>query len=361
MRQSVYCMLLALGFLMAAEFTLRALRRDGTLPYSYRKGGYLALVPELDEHGAGSIAIVGSSRAREAILSPTLEKALLAALRREKPKPGGATIEVRNYALSGAHADAVNQTIRHLLDAEPPPELIVYGVTPLQLETQRTDPAHHVSYTWEIGDAWDAFRRGAEDAPRYLPNAVRNELAHASWWVRLRPTVRAALRRPWSELAWQDLHEVWQAPEQQANPMRGQLPPKQQGKDRNRVIRVGKRRIEKYLDGLYQEPEYPHTRQVAWLRDSLSLCRESGVELLLVELPAAPALRRYSPEHTYPGFNRLFTELSNEFDVPFVPIDEVDVTFEARDFREQSHLTYVGAVKFSRALAPVIVREGRLR
>jgi hypothetical protein len=68
-------------------------------------------------------------------------------------------------------------------------------------------------------------------------------------------------------------------------------------------------------------------------------------------------LKHYSPKHTYPGFYRLMAELTERFGVSFVPVDDLDVSFEGRDYREQSHLTYVGAVKFTRALAPAIRRE----
>jgi hypothetical protein len=345
MRSSVHCLLLTVGLLVCAELGLRVVRGDATLPYSYRQGGYLALVPELDEHGAGEVAIVGSSRAREAILSPTLERVL-----RERGTPAS----VRNYAQSGAHADAVNQTIRHLLRADPAPKLIVYGVSPLQLETQRSDPASHLSYNWELEDAYDAFLRGAPDVTRYLPNAIRNELAHVSLLVRLRPTVRAALTESPRKPGWPNLDAVWRAPASDTNPMRGQLPPKQQGQHKNRVTRVSQARIDKYLKGLYQEPEYPYTRQVPWLRDSIELCRTAGVPLLLAEVPAAPILVANSPKHTYPGFYRLMRELAREFDVRFVALDDLDVSFDERDYREQSHTTYRGALKFTRALGPFI-------
>jgi hypothetical protein len=345
MRKSFYCLLSTAALLLAGELGLRGVRQDGTLPYGYEKDGYLALVPNLETYGAGAISVVGSSRAREDILCPTLEHAL---------GKRGVHEQVRNYALSGARADATNETIRHLLRASPRPELIVYGVSPMQLETMPTDPASHVSFTWELGDAWDALWRGAPDVAEYLPNATKNQLSDASLLFRLRQTMRVALTEPPTDPDWPDFDLVWNPPHDEQNPMLGQLPEKQQGKNRNQVLRVGARRIRKYLKGLYQEPEYPYTRQVPWLKDSLQLCQEAGVNLVLVEVPAAPALRQYSPARTYPGFYRLMTEVAKEFDVPFIRVKDVDVAFDWRDFREQSHMTYRGARKFTRALARFI-------
>src|SRR5688572_24607628 len=67
----------AVALLLLLEAVLRLANPRGVLPASRdRELAYRGVVPELLAYGAPDVAIIGSSRARQAVLAPQLSNAL---------------------------------------------------------------------------------------------------------------------------------------------------------------------------------------------------------------------------------------------------------------------------------------------
>jgi hypothetical protein len=63
------------------------------------------------------------------------------------------------------------------------------------------------------------------------------------------------------------------------------------------------------------------------------------------------------PRGTQKKFRRFMVDVARRYQAPFVPISELRASFEPHDFAEHSHLNYRGSLKYSEALAALVVES----
>lgn len=342
----------AFAVLLAAETGVRAVRSTTTLPYTPGVRAYRALGPELRELGAAPVSIVGSSRAREGLLVPRLAERWGLA-----PGPAG----VANYSLAGAHAADVEIVVRRMLESDRPPKLILYGMSPRQLATMEDGGrlTYRMPFLWLLSDWWEARTRIGDDADRLLPAAMKNELARHSSLFSMRPEIVDAVtdaKRPTSAFP-SAVKRLFSPVSVSAHPMRGTMPPWQQGRGRNRSRKLKPAAVKKYLGNRHRDEEWPNTWQLEHVRSLLRHARRAGVAVLLVEVPIHPVLDRHMPPGTTDSFRAAMVTLAAEEGTRFIAFESLGVEIPAKGFREQSHLNLRGATLYSDAVADVLKED----
>jgi hypothetical protein len=327
--------------LAAVELAAHRAHPSGTVPYSLEgPAEYRALDPELEAFGAARVSVVGSSRTREALVLPLL-RLLLA---QELPAPPS----VASYAIGGAHAAEVELIVRKLHAAEPPPEIVLYGLTPRQL-LDKGRPRNS-AYLWDLADWWEDRRQRGASLDRYLPQVLRNELARASRAYRFREEVREALRAPASADGSALLRAAFGERDAPRTPLRGDLSIWQREAP-HASWRMSPERVRAYVDSVWDPGLFTMERQEARLDALLARCREAGTAIALFEVPIAPILREHLPEGVYERFLDSVARAAHRHGVAFHTLSDLGVALEPGDFLEHSHLNSRGATKLTEALA----------
>jgi hypothetical protein len=334
--------------LLLLELALRGMNPAGRIAVGSEESdlGYRSVPFEL-QAGVPDVLVVGSSRARRGVLSPTLSQALSAA---HLPS------RVKNFALAGAEAEEVELVVRRIAEAEQHPKLIVWALSARELESRDERPSSHVRYLWRPQDWRRARRDVGSSSDQYLPHAVRNEAARWSYIARYRFELRELLQEPARKVTWRKLAAVFAPARDPATPMQGGMPSIFRKSDRNDAKRVSKARVKRYLGEAYREPGWPRIYQAEHLEATVRRARRAGIPLLLVEVPVHEMLERAMPRGTQQRFRKYLQEVEDRYQVQFVSVEELPEPFEPEDFREQSHLNFRGATKYTRALAPLVVQ-----
>lgn len=337
---------IAVGLLLLLEGVLRLANPRGVLPASMdRELAYRQVVPELLAYGGPDVAIVGSSRARRAVLAPGLRAALG---RRSKTSVG-------NFALGGAESEEIEGAMRRLLEASPRPRLFVWAISPREFEPREQRPVPQVGYLWRVSDWALARRELGSAADALLPNALRNEAARHSLLVRYRFAMRDLVEEPPARLG-RELSDIFRGKREDAT-VHGGIDPKFRTKDRNRVLDVNLEQVEKFIGDAYDAPDWPRNYQAEHFRGALAAARAARVPVLLVELPLHPLLETALPPRTIERFRSFVSEEAGRHGAKFVTIDRLDVELKLTDFHEHSHVNLRGAKKYTGALAAVVRSE----
>lgn len=338
----------ALSLLLLLEVALRGLNPAGRIAVGSEESdlGYRSVPFEL-EAGVPDVLVVGSSRARRGVLSPALSQALAAANRPSS---------VKNFALAGAEAEEVELVVRRIAEAKQHPKLIVWALSARELESRDERPSSHVRYLWRPQDWRRARRDVGGQADRYLPHAVRNEAARWSYIARYRFELREVLQESPRNLTWQRLSRIIAPEREPSTPMQGGMPSIFRKSDRNEAKSVSRARVKRYLGKAYREQGWPRIYQAEHLQAAVRSAQSAGIPILLVEVPVHEMLERAMPRGTQQRFRKYLQEVEDRYQVPVVSVEELPERFEPEDFREQSHLNYRGAVKYTRAVAPLVVQ-----
>jgi hypothetical protein len=335
---------IAAGLLLLLELVLRLMNPRGVLPATMdRELAYRAVVPELLGFGAPDVAIIGSSRARRAVLAP----ALRSALGRKRGR-----VSVGNFALGGAESEEIEAAVRRLLETSPPPRLLVWPISPREFEPRTERPVKQVGYLWRVPDWARARKALGAAADAHLPNAVRNELARHSYVIRYRFATRDLVEdrpRRWRR----DLFDVLTGERGEAT-LHGAIDPKFKSKSKNKVMEVDQDRVEKFIGRAYEASDWPRNYQSEHFRAALGVARARKVPVLLVELPLHPTLEAAFPPRTVERFRSFVEETARREGAAFVALERLDVRFVLTDFQEHSHVNYRGAQKYTNALTPIV-------
>jgi hypothetical protein len=335
---------IAVGLLLVLEGVLRLANPRGVLPASLdRELAYRAVVPELLGFGAPDVAIVGSSRARRAVLSPRLRAALAV---------GGSRPTVGNFALGGAEAEEMEGAVRRLLEANPRPSLLVWALSPREFEPRSRRPARQTAYLWRIPDWARARKAIGSDADAFLPDAVRNEAARHSFVVRYRFAMRDLLEDPPKRVG-HAIRAVFTGKRGETT-LHGGIDGKLRGKGKNSVLAFDRARVEEFIGDAYAAPDWPKNYQGEHFRAALGAARSAGVPLLVVELPLHPVLVSALPPGTIERYRSFVAEAARQNGASFVTTDRLDLDLELTDFHEHSHVNLRGAEKYTAALAPIV-------
>jgi hypothetical protein len=335
---------IAVGLLLLLEAVLRRANPSGVLPASMdRELAYRQVVPELLGFGAPEVVVIGSSRARRAVLAPRLRAALAA--RRDRPSVG-------NFALGGAESEEIEAVVRRLLEASPRPRLLVWAISPREFEPRTERPVPQVGYLWRVSD-WARSRASlGSPADALLPDALRNEAARASYLLRYRFAIRDLVEDPPKRVG-RTLADLFTGKRRDAT-VHGGIDPKLRGKDKNRVLEVDRGQVEKFVGDAYAAPDWPKNYQAEHFRGALAAAREARIPLLIVELPLHPLLVSTLPAGTIDRFRAFVTDAAGQSGATFVTIDALSANLELTDFHEHSHVNLRGAEKYTEALAPVV-------
>jgi hypothetical protein len=301
------------------------------IPYENSgRTSYAAVRHFLAALGPAEVSIIGSSRTREAFVMPQLRAALERAL--------GRPVAAANYASQRVAADEAEQFVRLILRREPRPHVLLYGVSPLQLAASELEVTH-AEELWMLED-WLRHGRAEGYDLDLLPDVTRNEVGAAYRTFGYRRTVPLRIGE------WLNGRE---AP---PNPILGEVTVRQRRvPERSLVTRpVSPQRVRDYLEKRMVDGEYALSEE-QWehVRALVRLCREAGVEPVLVEVPLPPILTDAMPAGTLDRYGRMMDGLVEETRVTLVRVRDLDIEFGDLDFREQSHLSLRGAERFTAA------------
>ena len=341
----------AIVLLLLLEMLLRWLNPHGGVPSDADEGqfAYLSVPFEL-QRGAPDVIIVGSSRARRGVLAPVIQRAIL---------ENGLGRSVKNFSLGGAEAEEVELVIRRIAEAPSRPKLIVWAIAAREFKKRRSKPSAKVRYLWRPRDWLRARGDLGARADKYLPDAIRNDAARWSLVARYRAPMRELLVRPSGDEPWQQFKQILRPVRGSPTPLQGGIASIYRRSDRNASHRVSIKRVKRYLGNSYKGRRWPRGYQAARFEAALRLTRELGVPLLLVELPTHELLERLMPKNTQAKFRRYVSGVATDQHIPFVRVTDLDARFTRRDFREQSHLNYRGASRYSKAVASFVVESLR--
>ncbi|HKY38247.1 MAG TPA: hypothetical protein VJN18_20030 [Polyangiaceae bacterium] len=340
--------------LLGLELMLRRLNPTGNLPplAGEREFGFRAVTFEIQQ-GAPDVAVIGTSRARRGVLAPVLREAL------EKQGLAGS---VKNFSLGGAQAEELELMVRRIGESGRRPKLVLWPLTAKELRHREEAPSKSWRYLARFSDWLDARGRLGARVDQHLPDALRNEAARGSHIVRCRFALRDMLvatddeAEAEPENRWETFKNVFVPTRSTPSPMQGGLPGDFMGSKRNASRKVSRQRVKRYLGDAFTQPNWPRNYQAERLEATVRHVRELGIPLLLVEIPVHELLEKGMPRKTQQKFRRYMSAVAREHGAPFVTVEELGVSFEPKDFREQSHLNYRGALKYTSAITPLVVR-----
>jgi hypothetical protein len=344
---------IAVALLLGVELVLRRLNPAGNLAplAGEREFGFRAVTFEIQQ-GAPDVAVIGTSRARRGVLAPVL---------RETLEREGLGRSVKNFSLGGAQAEELELMVRRIGEATPRPKLLLWPLTAKELRHREEEPSKSWRYLARFSDWLDARRRLGSRVDQHLPDALRNEAARVSYIVRGRFALRDLLTDPEEEDAepedrWQALKNVFVPVVGTPSPMQGGIPSDFRGLKRNVSRKVSMQRVKRYLGDAYTQRSWPRNYQADRFEATVEHVRALGIPLLMVEIPVHDLLEKGMPRKTQQKFRGLVGEVAREHGVPFVAVADLGATFEPRDFMEQSHLNYQGALKYTNAVSPLVIQ-----
>jgi len=323
---------------VGVEVVLHLTPSEKLLNYGRGLGTYYEVKHTVDAFGAADISFVGSSRGRESVVMPLLSELL-------NPE-GTPNHSVANYSCPGSSAADIHRTVKHLLDSDDPPELLIYFLTPRVLRGN----SHSVQraevfgiFPDKFGDRPGGWLMTLTEEPVWR---FRNRLGELFRLFRhryfFRNTFTSAVRRRGATQPMQGGYTIWQR----------YVP--------NRSLvntPISDRQIRNYVNAALDENgNYVLSdARIESLRKTLELTRERGVRTILVETPISPDLQRHLPDGVTDGFMEIIDSVRTELGVEFVSVEQLGVEIGRENFREQSHLNRSGGDIMTRAIAERIV------
>lgn len=343
-----WSLLIALVVLAMVELGVRQLPEAALIPYRNDETQYEAVADYLAVSGPADVCIVGSSRAREAVVADEL--AMLCNEGRESP------VAVANYSCPGARAEENEAIVKSIL-RRGKPRMIVYGVSPRQLlERERSHDEIALFQDWN--DWRDSYREDQNLAMERLPIVVRTWIGQSYRTLRYRRKagivcsdfLLALHYGKLGGLSFTDLLSGRAFP----CPVRGERSRwHSTHADVSLVSRpISLERVHRYVERLrWKGRFFIQGGQRDHLRGLMSACEDAGVQLVLAEVPMSDLVHVCYPPGLYTGFLEEMHLLAEEFHVSFVTVGDLDLHMADSEFLDQTHLNYKGALHFTRELA----------
>ncbi len=333
-----WAVILAALLVVLVEVVLHLLPDQALLGYGRGLSAYYDVRHTVEQLGAADVVVLGTSRGRESVAQPLLREIVGEEL--------GQPITTASFASPGSQADEMRQILHLTLESPRKPGLVLYFLSPSMFQAESPDR----SRLEVLGQGTDRFAgRPGQVLTRELDQATR---AWRRWLDRHYLTFRhrhrfryllvSAFRgrRPTSAVHGE--MTMWQLYDARRSLETHPVP-------RPRVRRYVGRMLD--ADGVYR----PVPRQVAALEETVRLCREHGVPIVVLHAPLSPDLLAETPaqlERTYQEIARGAAAIAGQ--QPRTVAD-LGVRLTRADFREQSHVNRAGAEKITRALARAVV------
>ncbi|MFQ5489434.1 MAG: hypothetical protein ACE5GE_01825, partial [Phycisphaerae bacterium] len=119
---------------------------------------------------------------------------------------------------------------------------------------------------------------------------------------------------------------------------------------------VSQEKVKSFADHLLVDGRYVMGgEQLRHMQRIVTLCRQAGVELVLLELPLNQALERALPPGVRDEFLTLVRNLARDRGVDFVERDETPLDLQDADFLDFSHLSFQGAKRFTQVVTEKVI------
>jgi len=284
------------------------------------------------------VAVIGTSRAREGVPVPALEREL----RRSLARP----VEVRNYGTAGGRIDVWLVLVDRLIRAGKQPDVLVVA-----LDGSDFRDAEPLGDRYRLLDldglAADVFRNGwpgEKDMTPVLGNSMPLRMLSARPTIRYRLVRRgemnAGLARR-SDAAFGG-NTAW-AREYERTVRRQGLPPRMSAR-RKRIA---------YTRGGYVISE----RAIDRLRELVNLATTNGVKVVLAQVPESPPVRDApAVQRAQERVRAEMRALAGAADTWVWTAEGVSDRFGWYEYRDTSHLNPRGAERFVEQIAPLVAR-----
>jgi hypothetical protein len=330
---------LAVGFVLLVELVLHLLPARSFYGYGRGLNAYFEVHNYVDDFGAAEVAIVGTSHGREAFVVPELR-----ALCEEKlNRP----VTVGNYSCADAGADVIDGMVQHLLASQTPPSLLIYMISPHvlqgdQLNWQRLQIFRDAP-VWEAQDDEQTLRR----------------ITYALSW-RVRDWLNGHLLLFRHRYRFQQMCTDFVRRRSYPSPIKGEMT-EWQVYNRTRNIRdwdIGEAALQRAIDLLKDDEGQFRLSQLQCeaFRQTIRACGGAGIPVLVVEAPMPDVVARRFPQELQLAVRGLVETLESEADVAYLDRASLGVVLDDLDFREISHLNYLGASKLTAAIAQDVIR-----
>lgn len=303
--------------------------------HGYGEGlaSYYDVRHSIEDYGSADVIALGTSRGRESLLLPALGRAI--------KDSTGQTLRVASYACAGSRADEMLQVMRLVRQSPNRPRLALYFITPAMLLGERPNLQR-----LEMLGSYSHMYRGR--IGQILPAIIDARIWNLRCWMdrhyktfryrhRLRHAVMTLSRGRSPLSAVQGQETIWQ----RYNAGRSLL-----------THPISQQRVREYARQLLDDDgQYVvATSQLLALSETLTLCRESGIPVIMIEAAISrPLGDAFSPQLKQ-AFRDSVESVLREYDMPLYTMSDIGVSLTDGDFREQSHLNRRGAAKVTEAV-----------
>ena len=319
---------LALMAVIALELGLRLLVPSDEFPVRQDMRESAALLRTLQAAGAAEVSFVGASLTQRGVVLPRVSALLDAKTGRQ--------VHIANYGHPDAQAEFVEDLVHALMKRNPPPRVILYGVSPMQLN--RDLVPERTAHLWRASDLPREWQQHGRSMLRDLPQVIHNELKLQLRLLQLRHdrtawTQRILHGRPFPKTPLRGGHY-------HLTPgSRLTLAERPPTRDTRGYLNMKRRIQESIVAGrwVHSEPLLEHMKEIG------RLCRDHGTELVYFEIPFHRTLGDLLAPNTYATFYTLMGEVSRETGYPFVPFSELGPVLTDDHYSDGAHLNLEGA------------------
>ncbi len=338
----------------------RFLPQERLLPYMDDEiASYTLLVDNYVQRPAPDVLFLGSSRMRDAV-DPTLFAELLS---QKLGRPASAF----NLALGGAEAEELHAiATSHVPD---PPPCVVLGFSGAEVGS-----VHRFRFAsrflWNFDNLVDYLRR---------TSPTRLEVKHVEYFIEqsiCAPWYLFRHRDPLSAFVWQGARQVagiglteeelkvraWNRerllPYVLSPDGHQELHP--QGKPLSALIEENPLHGAVLLRGreLNRDPGFFDAAAAHLLERTVTVLRERGSSVILVETPTSPHMQEYNDVLYGEYFRDRISELAAHLDVPFIPFRPSESGLTDYFYQDRNHLSAKGARRYTQLLFQALSDNG---
>ncbi|MGE5610214.1 MAG: hypothetical protein ACM359_13250 [Bacillota bacterium] len=325
--------------LVAVEVLFRLAAPTKVIPYSSNAlEEHLAVANYLSDVRPADVGFIGSSMTREGVAAPLVREQLQSAL--------GRRVYVANYGASALVADEANAIVRYMLQHRTVSRLLIYEVGLHHFRPSISSRATRVAIFWSLRDWFEDWAQSGKPATRVLPVVIRHEVGQ--WWRTLR---YGRQLEHWAG-EWLGLAKGSRVP------MRGDHSGKWRSKA-NLAANSTRREslVRRWVGGHLRGGRYAKMdpELVQCLEQTLQMCRDHHISLVLYEVPLSASVRAKVPPKVYEEFYALIDQLASTYGVPFYRLADLELQFGDEHFADATHMNRHGATLLTEALTEKVI------